>query len=88
MVQEALRRQDPTSYVGICPHLDLGSIPTVKNLDLLCIGYCNVNGFPATIIGNATVNTIRQYSRKHDLDGFVGVEANINWKMMPEESAT
>jgi hypothetical protein len=85
MVQEALRRQGPTNYMGVHPHLDFGLIPKMKNLDLFRIGYCNVNGFPATIIGNATINAIRQYSRKHDLDAFFGVEANINWKKMPEE---
>jgi hypothetical protein len=37
------------------------------------------------VIGNEKVNAIRQYARKHDLDAFFGVEANINWKKMPEE---
>jgi hypothetical protein len=37
------------------------------------------------VIGNEKVNAIRRYARKHDLDAFFGVEANINWKMMPEE---
>jgi hypothetical protein len=68
------------NYVGVYPHLDSGSIPNEKNLDPLHIWYCNVDGFLANIIGNATVNTIGQYSQKHE---FFGVEANINWKKCP-----
>jgi hypothetical protein len=84
-VQEALQRQGPTNYVGIHPHDDFGSIPNEKNSDLVRIGYANIDGFTANVIGNDKVNAIRRYARKHDLDAFFGVEANINWKKMPEE---
>jgi hypothetical protein len=84
-VQEALQREGPTGYVGIHPHLDFGSIPEAKNSDLVRFGYANIDGFPANVIGNEKVNAIRRYARKHDLDAFFGVEANINWKMMPDE---
>jgi hypothetical protein len=85
MVQEALMKQSSTNYMGVHPQLDFGSILKVKNLDLLRIGYCNDDGFPATIVGNSTVNAIRQYSHNHELDAFFGVKANINWKKMPAE---
>ena len=71
--------------MGIHPHDDFGSIPNEKNSDLVCIGYANIDGFTANVIGNDKVNAIRRYARKHDLDAFFGVEANINWKKMPEE---
>jgi hypothetical protein len=72
MVQEALQRQAPLNYVGVHPHQDFGSLPSEKNVDLVQIGYCNVNGIPVHVVGN-------------DLDVFFGVEANINWKRMLEE---
>ena len=71
--------------MGIHPHDDFGLIPNEKNSDLVRIGYANINGFTANMIGNEKVNAIRRYARKHDLDAFFGVEANINWKKMPEE---
>jgi hypothetical protein len=84
-VQEALQKQGPTNYVGIHPHYDFGLIPNEKNLALVCIGYANIDGFPANVIGNEKVNDIRRYARKHNLDAFFGIEANINWKKMLEE---
>ncbi len=83
-VQEALQKQGPTNYVGIHLHCDFGLILNEKNSDLVCIGYANIDGFPANVIGNEKVNAIRQYAWKHDLDAFFGVEENISWKKMPK----
>ena len=49
----------------------------------LCFG--NVNGIPPKWISNNKVNAIRRWIRKHDADGFFGVEANLNWTKMPME---
>jgi hypothetical protein len=48
--------------VGIHPHFDFGSIPEAKNSDLVRIGYANIDGFPANVIGNEKVNAIRRYA--------------------------
>jgi hypothetical protein len=45
--------------MGVHPHDDFGSIPSEKNADLIRIGYCNVNGIPAYVVGNTKINAIR-----------------------------
>jgi hypothetical protein len=37
------------------------------------------------VVSNSKVNTIRKYICKNNLDGFFGIEVNINWKGMPQE---
>jgi hypothetical protein len=71
--------------VGIHPHKDVGSIPKMKNSDIVRLGFNNVDGIPAMVTNNSKVNAIRRYAYKHDLDGFFGAETNINWKKMPDE---
>ena len=61
-MQEALQRQGPTNDVGIHPHDDFGLILNEKNLDLVRIGYANIDGFMANVIGNEKVNAIRRYA--------------------------
>jgi hypothetical protein len=66
MIQEALKPQSSHNYVGIHPDLDFGDLSGGKNLDLVRLGYCNMDGLPAKISGNTKVNAIRRYTRKHD----------------------
>lgn len=75
-------------YVGIHPDKDFGLIPKGKNSDVIRLSYGNVAGIPAKWITNNTVNAIRCYAHKHDLDAFFGVEANLNWTRMPEAGRT
>jgi hypothetical protein len=55
-------------------------IAKIKNSDMVCLGFNNVDGIPAKVTNNSKVNAIRRYALKNELDGVFGVEANINWK--------
>jgi hypothetical protein len=52
---------------------------------MVCLGFNNVDGIPAKVTNNSKVNAIRRCALKNELDGVFGVEANINWKKMPDE---
>ena len=70
-------------YVGLHPDIDFGDRIQGKHKDVMQLAYGNINGFPATIINNSKVSALHGWLRKYDMDGFFGVEGNINWRKMP-----
>jgi hypothetical protein len=71
--------------LGVHPDHDFGTLPQGENSDIVHLGYCNIASIPAKVVSNSKVNAIRKYACKNDLDGFLGIEANIKWKGMPPE---
>jgi hypothetical protein len=72
-------------YMGIHPNHDFRNIPKGKNADMVRLGYANVVGIPPRWTSNYKVNIISHYAWRHDLNGFFGMEMNLNWKWRLKE---
>ena len=69
--------------MGLHPDVDFGDEVQDKHTDMVRLAYGNINGFQATIINNSKVLVLHRWLWKYDVDGFFGVESNLNWKKMP-----
>ena len=72
-------------FIGIPPDQDFGSLPAEKQIDMVQLGYGNINGILGNIVGNTKVPALRHWIRTYNLNSFFGVEGNLNWKCMPPE---
>ena len=72
-------------YIGIPPDQDFGLLQAEKQINMVWLGYGNINGFPGNVVSNTKVLALCHWIRKYDLDGFFGVKGNLNWKRMPPE---
>jgi hypothetical protein len=52
-VNEVLQQQGQKIYVGIHPHKDVASIPKTKKLDIVRLGFNNVDGIPVMVMNNS-----------------------------------
>jgi hypothetical protein len=53
MVNKVLQWQGPKIYVGIHLHKDVALIPLMKNLDIVRLGFSNVEGIPVMVMNNS-----------------------------------
>jgi len=59
-------------------------LPRLKADGHIWIGFCNIDGFPATSFQNPKVTKLCSFISQMDLDIFAGCESNINWSKMPK----
>jgi len=59
-------------------------LPCLKADGHIWIGFCNIDGFPATSFQNPKVTELHSFISQMELDIFAGCEANINWSKMPK----
>jgi len=59
-------------------------LPRLKADGHIRIGFCNIDGFPATSFQNSKVTELCSFISQMELDVFAGCEANMNWSKMPK----
>ncbi len=59
-------------------------LPRPKADGHIWIGFCNIDGFPATSFQNPKVTELHFFISQMELDVFAGCKANLNWSKMPK----
>jgi len=70
----------------VFPHdLPFGdTISQLKDDNIFRIGFCNIDGFPASPPPNDKAQELKTFMALYDLDLFGGSESNLNWSKVPD----
>jgi len=70
----------------VFPHdLPFGDmISQLKDDNIFRIGFCNIDGFPASPPPNDKAQELKTFMALYDLDLFGGSESNLNWSKVPD----